>query len=108
MTILNSTGWRSISIILTENAHPRQDRLEAQANEFANELLAPGELLKKLRPTSEHRHRDTNDEAFHRPFATLAKRTKRRSSTLTEKQLADLFEVSEQVIFIALTRYKLL
>jgi Zn-dependent peptidase ImmA (M78 family) len=80
--------------------------LEAEADEFANELLVPGALLKRFREASTSQQEDTG-EAFHRPFATLGK-PRQNERARNEKALADLFEVSTEVLFIALTRHRLL
>jgi len=80
--------------------------LEAEADEFANELLVSGALLKRYRETAAPNHEDIG-EAFHRPFANLGK-PGRNERARNEKELADLFEVSTEVLFIALTRYNLL
>ena len=89
-----------------EAPHISHEPIEAEADEFANELLVPGEILKQFREPSAARQEDAN-EAFHRPFATLGKH-RRRQQVRNEKELADLFEVSTEMMFIALTRYKLL
>lgn len=89
-----------------ENAHAHHESLEAEADEFANEMLVPGEVLKRMRGTAAQKRRDAS-EAFHRPFAGLVKRV-HQERVLSEKELADLFEVSMEVLFIALTRQKLL
>jgi len=89
-----------------EGVHPRHNPLEAEADEFANELLVPPQLLKRFRLAPEHQ-REGSGKAFHRPFANLARRMNTQR-VLKEKDLADLFEVSAEVIFIALTRHKLL
>lgn len=89
-----------------ENVHVSHESLEAEANEFANELLVPGEVLKRVRGAVAQKRGDAS-EAFHRPFAGLVKRVQ-QNRVLSEKELADLFEVSTEVLFIALTRQKLL
>lgn len=86
--------------------HPAHDPFEAEANEFANELLVPLQLLKRFRPAPEQ-EKDGSGQGFHRPFANLAKRMN-KPRVLKEQDLANLFEVSAEVIFIALTRHKLL
>jgi hypothetical protein len=73
-----------------ETAHISHRPLEAEADEFANELLVPGEILKQFRETSASKQGDTN-EAFHRPFANLGK-YRRRQHIRNEKELSDLFE----------------
>jgi Zn-dependent peptidase ImmA (M78 family) len=80
--------------------------LEGEADEFANELLVPGALLQRFREASASQQEDTG-QAFYRPFANLGK-PRHNERARNEKELADLFEVSSEVIFIALTRYKLL
>ena len=80
--------------------------LEGEADEFANELLVPRALLQRFRESSSPKRADTG-EAFHRPFANLGK-PRHNERARNEKELADLFEVSSEVMFIALTRYKLL
>ncbi len=87
-----------------ENSHPTAAAFEADANEFANELLVPRTLLLELRPKPEP-HDDDSKESF-RPFADLAKRLK--GAALTEDALATRFDVSAQVIFIALQKHGLL
>jgi Zn-dependent peptidase ImmA (M78 family) len=87
-----------------ENSHPTRASFEADANEFANELLVPRALLLELRPKPQPQD-DDSKESF-RPFADLAKRL--RSAPLTEEALAKRFDVSVQVIFIALQKHGLL
>lgn len=89
-----------------EATHCGHTPLEAEADEFANELLVPIALLQQFRKASAPKQEDT-DEAFHRPFANLGK-PPHNERARTEKELADLFEVSTEVMFIALTRHKLL
>ena len=87
-----------------ENSHPTGGSFEAEVNEFANELLVPRLLLLELRPKPEPQD-DDSKESF-RPFADLAKRL--RATPLTEEALAKRFDVSVQVIFIALQKHGLL
>jgi Zn-dependent peptidase ImmA (M78 family) len=87
-----------------ENSHPTRASFEADANEFANELLVPRALLMELRPKPQPQD-DDSKESF-RPFADLAKRL--RPAPLTEEALAKRFDVSVQVIFIALQKHGLL
>jgi Zn-dependent peptidase ImmA (M78 family) len=86
------------------DSHPMTGSFEADANDFANELLVPRTLLVELRPKSQTQD-DDSKESF-RPFADLAKRL--RPTPLNEEALAEKFDVSVQVIFIALQKHGLL
>lgn len=87
-------------------AHRQNNQLEVEANEFANELLVPRELLLNLIPKPESGSKDLEEQFRNTPFAKLTKEVGKQQR-LDATQLANLFEVSKEVIFIALTKHNL-
>jgi Zn-dependent peptidase ImmA (M78 family) len=88
-----------------EDSHPTGGPFEAQANEFANELLVPSAILMTLRSREENTGDEDAKQSF-RPFADFAHRL--RDPQLSEQELAKKFEVSREVVFIALQKHGLL
>jgi Zn-dependent peptidase ImmA (M78 family) len=88
-----------------EDSHPTTGPFEAQANDFAGELLVPRALLITFRSEKEAAQEE-DSEPFFRPFADLANRL--RGRRLSETELAKKFCVSKETIFIALKKNRLL
>jgi Zn-dependent peptidase ImmA (M78 family) len=76
---------------------------ESEANIFANELLVPRVLLEQYR--SRPPRDDGGEPPFNNPFSVLARP---KSQQLSERDLAELFDVSDEVMFIALKEHRLL
>lgn len=86
------------------------DATEQEANAFANELLVPRPLLLHYRqPPAHSRPTDDAADSFgHRPFADLVRRLNAPPRRLTEAELARLFDVSLEVLVLALQWQNLL
>jgi Zn-dependent peptidase ImmA (M78 family) len=107
------TEWGMIDIdnppddaALPENAataHHGNRIHEQEANAFASEILVPKEFLLQLRPKK--KQTDEAEESFNRPFAALAQQRQQRSPEPTTKELAGIFEVSEDVMVLALGKH---
>jgi Zn-dependent peptidase ImmA (M78 family) len=81
--------------------------LESEANAFAGELLVPRSLLLRHRAANKPSE-ETGSEPFNSPFASLGKALGTRNKPLSETELAKLFDVSREVLFIALNNHRLL
>lgn len=90
------------------DAHSVSDPFEKEANAFARECLVPREMLAVLRarPTAGEESQDGEEQLRQRPFAVLGTLMGKRS--LTDSELAAHFDVSREVIVIALRISQLL
>jgi Zn-dependent peptidase ImmA (M78 family) len=88
-----------------EDSHPTGGPYEVEANDFAGELLVPRAILMTFRSKDEDDEDEETKQSF-RPFADLSR--KLRGPRLSEPELAKKFDVSKEVIFIALKKNGLL
>lgn len=98
--------WQKVDIDHPPSPQMHNDpALEWEANTFANELLVPRALLMNLR-SKPARSNDEEEKPFHSPFAVLSQKAKQPQ--LSEAELAHHFQVSREVLFIALKEHKLI
>lgn len=77
---------------------------EQEANAFASEILVPKEFLLQLKPKRK-KNADAADESLNRPFAALAQQRHQQRREPSTKELVDIFDVSEDVVVLALGKH---
>lgn len=113
--LLNHDGVRMGGIARVDIDHPPDEvadpehELEQEADEFAGELLVPKFLLERYVSKPSRVDSSGREKSFsNNPFAQLVRVRESSASPASSKQLASVFAVSEEVLFVALSKHGLL